>query len=202
MKFLSAAVLALTATIVSAQGNGGVLFTSPLTGTVWQAGSTGLITWTVVDTSVTTISTIDLRQGPATALQLVQNVATNVPTSPPQYSWSIPATLAPGNDYALTFFTSPNISYSGSFSITAGSGASSNASSSAVASTSSAAPTSSAPASSTSAPSTSAAPSSSAPATSASASAAPSSTPKSDAAAVKAGVAGAGLVAGALALLL
>ncbi|GAB5587582.1 hypothetical protein Unana1_02482 [Umbelopsis nana] len=204
MKFVSAAILAFAASIVSAQSDAGVLFNSPLTGTVWTAGSTGLITWTVENTALTTISTLDLRKGPSTALQLVQNVAVNLPVTPGQYTWNIPATLAAGTDYALTFGSSPNISYSGAFTIQAGSGSVSG-SSSANGTVASSTPVSSAPAT-TSAPSmtTSAAPTTSAASSMApaSSSAAPSATPKSAAASIKAGVAGAGLVAGAVALFL
>ncbi|KAJ2955857.1 hypothetical protein NQZ79_g8211 [Umbelopsis isabellina] len=99
MKFISAALLTLAVGYVSAQSpNAGVLFTSPLTGSVWTAGQNGIITWTVQDSSVTTISSIDLRQGPASALQLVQNIAQNVPATPSQYTWSIPASIPAGSD--------------------------------------------------------------------------------------------------------
>ncbi|CAM0138192.1 hypothetical protein VKS41_001431 [Umbelopsis sp. WA50703] len=205
MKFISAALLSLAVGYVSAQGNAGVLFTSPLTGSVWTAGQSGIITWTVEDTSVTTISTIDLRQGPSTALQLVQNIAVNIPVSPAQYTWNIPATIAAGTDYAITMGVSPNISYSGTMTIQAATGAASgsaSSNSSAPAQSSAPAATSAASSAASSAPATSAASSAASSSAASSAPAASSSAATSGANAVKAGVAGAGLVAGAVALLL
>ncbi|KAI8580311.1 hypothetical protein K450DRAFT_237884 [Umbelopsis ramanniana AG] len=74
MKFISAAALLAFAASVASAADAGILFNSPLTGTVWTAGSTGILTWTSDDSSVTTIPSIDLKQGPSSALQLVLNI--------------------------------------------------------------------------------------------------------------------------------
>ncbi|KAG2184213.1 hypothetical protein INT44_009228 [Umbelopsis vinacea] len=231
MKFISAAaaLLAFSVSVVSA-ADAGILFNSPLTGTVWTAGSTGLLTWTSDDSSITTIPSIDLKQGPSSALQPVLNIGVNVPVSSSPYTWNIPANLPAGNDCelkvtvfysplypfsdAITAGVSPNISYTGTITIQAAAGgaASSGAASSESASASAAsssAPVSSAPATSSAPASTSAAATtaaSSAPASSsaaaASSSAAPATTSKSGSNSLKASLVGAGLAAGAAALLL
>ncbi|KAL0077303.1 hypothetical protein F4703DRAFT_1883286 [Phycomyces blakesleeanus] len=90
--------------------------TSPLTGTVYTAGTSVIISW--VNPTVDTISKIVLAQGAATALQPVLNVAENVPATTNSYTWAIPADITPG-DYALEFGTSPDLSYTGQFSIKA-----------------------------------------------------------------------------------
>ncbi|KAL9542342.1 hypothetical protein MBANPS3_008654 [Mucor bainieri] len=139
MKSVIAAIAAIAATVVSAQN---IVSSQPSTNQVLTAGTTANIVWAPVDG---TISTIDLRQGAATALTLLQNVATNVPASAGSYSWNVPATLPAGTDYALSFGQSPNVTYTPFFTIKAASGgaASSGAASSGAAS-SSAGPVSSA----------------------------------------------------------
>ncbi|KAI8885965.1 hypothetical protein K501DRAFT_322113 [Backusella circina FSU 941] len=145
---------------------------SPLTGTVYTAGSDATIAW--YNPVVATISQINLLKGPASALVPVASVATNVDASLGQYVWTIPAGTAAGNDYAFGLGSNPNVSYTGFFTINAGTGAAASGSSSAAAGSSSAAAgSSSAAAGSTSA----------AAATSAASSAAGSSKPSSSAAA-------------------
>ncbi|KAI8063152.1 hypothetical protein BC940DRAFT_321766 [Gongronella butleri] len=97
--------------------------TSPLQGASYTAGGDLVISW--INPTVDTISQITLAQGSSTALQPVSVIATNVSASSGTYTWNIPAGQAAGTDYALTFGTSPNLSYSGQFSIKAGSGGSS-----------------------------------------------------------------------------
>ncbi|KAL1928079.1 hypothetical protein VTP01DRAFT_2995 [Rhizomucor pusillus] len=137
MKSIVAAIAALAVASVSAQNSTNILsVTAPLTGTVYTAGQDAIITW--INPTVQTISQIVLAQGSATALQPVSVIATNVDASKGSYTWKIPADTAPGSDYALEFGTSPNLAYTGQFTIKAGSG-SSNSSSSASASSSGAA---------------------------------------------------------------
>ncbi|CAO3645679.1 unnamed protein product [Mucor fragilis] len=139
MKSVIAAIAAIAATVVSAQN---IVSSQPSTNQVLTAGTTANIVWAPVDG---TISTIDLRQGSASALTLLQNVATNVPATTGSYSWNVPATLPAGTDYALSFGQSPNVTYTPFFTIKAadGAAASSGAASSSAAS-SSAGPASSA----------------------------------------------------------
>ncbi|GAB5589946.1 hypothetical protein Unana1_04846 [Umbelopsis nana] len=216
MKSIIAAIAALAVAAVSAQTTPPVSITSPLTGTVYTAGGQALITWTSPSTQ--TLPQIQLAKGPANALQPVGQVASNVQTSDGKYTWTIPANTPPGTDYAFELGTSPNIAYSGFFTIKAGSGGSGSSNSSASGSSSGAAASgasasgssgssaASGAAASGAAPSSAAgsagASGSSAAAAASGSSAAPSSSAKSGASAVKAGVIGAGLAAGAAALLL
>ncbi|EPB82249.1 hypothetical protein HMPREF1544_11013 [Mucor circinelloides 1006PhL] len=117
MKSVIAAIAAIAATVVSAQN---IVSSQPSTNQVLTAGTTANIVWAPVDG---TISTIDLRQGSASALTFVQNIATNVPASTGNYAWNVPATLPAGTDYALSFGQSPNVTYTPFFTIKAGSGA-------------------------------------------------------------------------------
>ncbi|GAN10314.1 hypothetical protein MAM1_0342c09852 [Mucor ambiguus] len=200
MKSVIAAIAAIAATVVSAQN---IVSSQPSTNQVVTAGTTANIVWAPVDG---TISTIDLRQGAASALTLVQNVATNVPASTGTYSWNVPATLPAGTDYALSFGQSPNVTYTPFFIIKAASGgaASSGAASSGAASSaaaSSAGPVSSAASAASSA--TSKAASAAASATSKAASAASSAasattTPASSAGNKNMAAVGAAAVAGAV----
>lgn len=95
MKSVIAAIAAIAATVVSAQN---IVSSQPSTNQVLTAGTTANIVWAPVDG---TISTIDLRQGSASALTLLQNVATNVPATTGSYSWNVPATLPAGTDCKL-----------------------------------------------------------------------------------------------------
>ncbi|ORX50116.1 hypothetical protein DM01DRAFT_1409129 [Hesseltinella vesiculosa] len=135
------AIAALAASAV-VNADGILSVTAPLTGASYQAGSTAIVSW--VNPSVTTITQIVLAQGQSTALQPVKAIATNVTASSGSYTWNIPSDTPPGTNYALEFGTSPNMSFSGQFSITAGSGGSSNSSSNSSSSASGAGSTSTA----------------------------------------------------------
>ncbi|KAL0082898.1 hypothetical protein J3Q64DRAFT_1750562 [Phycomyces blakesleeanus] len=117
MKFISA-LIALAVAAVSADNI--ISVTSPLTGTVYTAGKSAIITW--VNPTVPTISQIVFSQGLSTALQPVAIIANNVETASGTYTWAIPADTPAGTDYAFVFGTSPNQSYTGQFTIKAASG--------------------------------------------------------------------------------
>ncbi|ORY99942.1 Ser-Thr-rich glycosyl-phosphatidyl-inositol-anchored membrane family-domain-containing protein [Syncephalastrum racemosum] len=135
MKSIIAAIAALAA-VASAQTS--ILsVTSPLQGTTWTAGSSATITW--INPSVDTISKIVLAHGESTALQQVQVIAENVSAADGSYTWTVPADLAPGTDYALEFGTSPDLAYSPQFTIASGSSSGSASGSSSAASTESSA---------------------------------------------------------------
>ncbi|KAL7317275.1 hypothetical protein PS15m_003655 [Mucor circinelloides] len=196
MKSVIAAIAAIAATVVSAQN---IVSSQPSTNQVLTAGTTANIVWAPVDG---TISTIDLRQGSASALTLVQNIATNVPASTGTYAWNVPATLPAGTDYALSFGQSPNVTYTPFFTIKAGSGAaaSSGAASSGAAS-SSASPASSAASAASSATSKAASAASSATskaASAASSAASATTTPAASAGNKNMAAVGAAAVAGAV----
>ncbi|EIE89616.1 hypothetical protein G6F46_000748 [Rhizopus delemar] len=133
MKSVFATLLAVAATVVSAQTNI-VSITSPLTGTVYTAGQSAIISW--INPQVSSISKIVLAQGDPTALQPVSTIAENVDASAGSYTWNIPADITPANNYALELGTSPNVSYTALFTIQAGSGSSSSAAASSAASSS------------------------------------------------------------------
>ncbi|KAI8367811.1 hypothetical protein EDC96DRAFT_506129 [Choanephora cucurbitarum] len=116
MKSIIAAVAALAASVVSAQT---ITSSQPTLNQVVTAGTTTQIVWAPV---AGTISSIDLRKGDAAALILVANVASNVDASKGSYAWNVDASLPAGNDYALTFGQSPNISYTPFFTIQAATG--------------------------------------------------------------------------------
>ncbi|KAI8328716.1 Ser-Thr-rich glycosyl-phosphatidyl-inositol-anchored membrane family-domain-containing protein [Chlamydoabsidia padenii] len=127
---LSAFVAAALITMVSAQQSKPIIsVTAPLQGASYKAGEKATISW--INPTVDSISQIVLAKGSSTALQPVTTIAQNVKASSGSYSWDIPADTPPGSDYAFEFGTSPDMAYTGQFSITAGSGSSSNSSSSA-----------------------------------------------------------------------
>ncbi|KAI9490762.1 Ser-Thr-rich glycosyl-phosphatidyl-inositol-anchored membrane family-domain-containing protein [Zychaea mexicana] len=146
MKSIVAAIAALAVAAVSAQQNI-ISVTAPLEGTTYQAGSDAIISW--INPTVETISQIVLSNGPSTALQPVMTIAENVDAAGGSYTWSVPADLAAGTDYALQFGTSPDVSYAGPFTIAGGSSNSSSSASASAAASSSAPASSSAAASST-----------------------------------------------------
>ncbi|KAI9027452.1 Ser-Thr-rich glycosyl-phosphatidyl-inositol-anchored membrane family-domain-containing protein [Phycomyces nitens] len=116
--FISATLLAL----VNAQKASIIAITSPLTGTQYKAGTEAIISW--VNPTVDTITQILLAKGPSTALQPLMTVAQNIKASDGKYVWKIPAELADGDDYAFEFGTSPDMAFTGQFSIHGGTGAS------------------------------------------------------------------------------
>ncbi|KAI8874594.1 hypothetical protein K501DRAFT_234830 [Backusella circina FSU 941] len=119
MKSIFAALAALAISAVSAQGSTAYI-TSPLSGTVYTAGGQAIIAW---NTPTVSTFTINLLQGASSALVQVETVATNVDATLGTYTWDIPSTLATGSDYAFGLGVSPNVSYTGQFTINAASGA-------------------------------------------------------------------------------
>ncbi|KAI9489754.1 Ser-Thr-rich glycosyl-phosphatidyl-inositol-anchored membrane family-domain-containing protein [Zychaea mexicana] len=132
MKSIVAAIAALAVASVSAQQANIVSITSPLEGTTYTAGQEATISW--INPTVDTISKIVLAKGSATALQPVADVASNVDAKAGSYKWTVPADIAPGNDYAFELGQSPNLAFTGHFTIKAGDGSSSNSTSSSAAS--------------------------------------------------------------------
>lgn len=70
-----------------------------------------------VQPTVSTISKIVLAKGSPTALQPVATIAQDIDANAGSYVWSVPSDLAAGVDYALEFGDSPNISFTGLFTI-------------------------------------------------------------------------------------
>ncbi|ORZ16234.1 Ser-Thr-rich glycosyl-phosphatidyl-inositol-anchored membrane family-domain-containing protein [Absidia repens] len=144
---LSAIVAAALISVVSAQSSSTPIIsvTAPLQGASYKAGDKAVISW--INPTVDSISQIVLAKGSSNALQPVTTIASNVKADSGSYTWNIPADTPAGSDYAFEFGTSPNLAFTGQFSITAGSGGSSNSSSSASGSGSSASGSSSSSAS-------------------------------------------------------
>ncbi|RUS31513.1 Ser-Thr-rich glycosyl-phosphatidyl-inositol-anchored membrane family-domain-containing protein [Jimgerdemannia flammicorona] len=117
MKFVILALVAFVAS-VSAQTTIPLCYiTAPLQGTVWTVGQPATIAWNTPSSA--TFTQIFLMYGPSTTLQPVQQLAMNVPTAPMTYTFVVPATLAPRNDYAIVIGTQPTVAYSPQFSIQA-----------------------------------------------------------------------------------
>ncbi|KAG1467893.1 hypothetical protein G6F56_004150 [Rhizopus delemar] len=114
--YISAAYLA---TLVTAQ-KPPISITSPLANTHYKAGSEAIISW--VNPSVKTISQIVLAKGSSTSLQPVMTIATNVNADDLKYVWKIPIELPDGQDYAFEIGTSPDIAFTGVFTIEGGTG--------------------------------------------------------------------------------
>ncbi|CAO3593579.1 unnamed protein product [Absidia cylindrospora] len=118
---LSTVVVAALFSMVSAQSSGAIIsVTAPLQGASYKAGDKAIISW--INPSVESISQIVLAKGGSTSLQPVTTIATNVPASSGSYTWNIPADIPAGSDYAFEFGTSPNLAFTGQFSITGGGG--------------------------------------------------------------------------------
>lgn len=131
--YISAAYLA---TLVTAQ-KPPISITSPLANTHYKAGSEAIISW--VNPSVKTISQIVLAKGSSTSLQPVMTIATNVNADDLKYVWKIPIELPDGQDCkfskiylkqvywptildAFEIGTSPDIAFTGVFTIEGGTG--------------------------------------------------------------------------------
>ncbi|KAG2233934.1 Ser-Thr-rich glycosyl-phosphatidyl-inositol-anchored membrane family-domain-containing protein [Thamnidium elegans] len=119
MKSFFLATFALAITMVYGQANP-VYITAPLTGATYTAGSTIQIRW--INPVADTITQIVLAKGLSTNIQPVSTIASNIATSTGSYSWTIPADLPAGSDYAFALGTSPDVSYTGQFTINAASG--------------------------------------------------------------------------------
>ncbi|SAL96465.1 hypothetical protein [Absidia glauca] len=118
MKFTSVIAAALITVGVSAQNSPIISVTAPLQGASYKAGDKAIISW--VNPSVDSISQIVLAKGSSNALQPVTTIATNVPAASGSYTWNIPADTPAGSDYAFEFGTSPQLAFTGQFSITGG----------------------------------------------------------------------------------
>ncbi|KAI9277482.1 hypothetical protein BY458DRAFT_433208 [Sporodiniella umbellata] len=92
-----------------------VSITGPLANTVYKAGSEAHITWT--EPKVSIIPQIVLVQGPPTALQPVMTIAKDLDAQSRSCIWKIPSDLPSGSNYALELGVSPNIAYTGQFTI-------------------------------------------------------------------------------------
>lgn len=111
------------------------------------------MTWVLqcrIDQQVPVIPKIVLAKGLPTALQPVSTIAQDVDANAGSYVWNVPADIAAGDDYAFELGNSPNISFTGLFTIKNDGNAAVNtaspASSEAAASSSSASASASAPA--------------------------------------------------------
>lgn len=89
--FVTAAYLA---TLVSADPI--ISIASPLTGTVYTAGSEAIIAWN--NPTVKTISQIVLAKGKSNALQPILTIATNVNAADMKYVWKIPFEIDTAED--------------------------------------------------------------------------------------------------------
>ncbi|KAL1918075.1 uncharacterized protein VTP21DRAFT_3341 [Calcarisporiella thermophila] len=88
-------------------------FTQPITGTVWEIGTTQLVTWT---NGTSGPQELRLVTGDPKALQLVYIISTTVDGGVGSYNWTIPTNLT-SSKYALTLGKAPNVSYSPLFTI-------------------------------------------------------------------------------------
>jgi hypothetical protein len=70
-----------------------------------------------INAKVDTISKIVLAKGDPTALVPVSTIAQNVDAKAGSYVWNIPADTPAGEDYALEFGDSPDMSFTGLFTI-------------------------------------------------------------------------------------
>ncbi|KAG0740966.1 hypothetical protein G6F62_009792 [Rhizopus arrhizus] len=116
--YISAAYLA---SLVLAQ-KPPVSITSPLANTHYKAGSEAIISW--VNPAVKTIPQIVLAKGSSTSLQPVMTIATEVNADDLKYVWKIPKDLPSGDDYAFELGRSPDIAFTGAFTIEGGTGTS------------------------------------------------------------------------------
>ncbi|KAI7893517.1 uncharacterized protein EV154DRAFT_460895 [Mucor mucedo] len=116
MKFIFAAIYAVAAVAVSGQQyTGPVFITSPLTGTVYNAGKPAVINW--INPVSDVITKIVLAQGISTNIQPLITIAENVDSKLGTYSWDVPTDILPGDNYAFVLGVSPNVSYTGQFTI-------------------------------------------------------------------------------------
>ncbi|GAB5589332.1 hypothetical protein Unana1_04232 [Umbelopsis nana] len=106
------ALLALTQASLAA-----ISPTNPIAGTVWKQGSKATISWTATGTDATADVPIQLVHGDATALQPVTTIVDSVLGSTGKYSWTVPADMPDGADYAVAFGSAPTYYYSHYFTI-------------------------------------------------------------------------------------
>ncbi|CDS06608.1 hypothetical protein LRAMOSA09136 [Lichtheimia ramosa] len=97
----------------------GIAITAPALGTVWTAGKTEVVSWTVQDSTVSNIDSVELRNGGSTNLQLVGQVGSKIPVSGGQWEWDIPVDTKSDASYVLVFTSSKGSTYSPYFTIMA-----------------------------------------------------------------------------------
>ncbi|KAI8143402.1 hypothetical protein BJV82DRAFT_610291 [Fennellomyces sp. T-0311] len=97
----------------------GIAVTAPLQGTVWTAGKTEQVAWTVQDQSATTINTVELRNGGQGNLQVVGIVGKDLPIADGKWAWNIPVDTKTDSTYVLVFKSSKGDTYSPYFTIMA-----------------------------------------------------------------------------------
>ncbi|CAO3577676.1 unnamed protein product [Absidia cylindrospora] len=125
-KYVLFALVALLNCLVLAQ-QVIVSITAPLQNATFTAGGKLVVSW--INPQVDSISQIQLSHGDPKALQPVTVIANNVDAKSGSYTWDIPSNLTAGKDYALVLGTSPNLAYTGQFTINAAGGGSSSSSS-------------------------------------------------------------------------
>ncbi len=118
---LAAAVLALVYSAVAGVAQpqpaaAAAKFSQPIAGSVWQAGVPQTIIWS---DGAPGSQPLRLMRGSATSLQLVMEIAVVDGTSN-QYNWVVPADLPADGTYAIALGNSPDIGYTGQFTITQG----------------------------------------------------------------------------------
>ncbi|KAG2225993.1 hypothetical protein INT45_002459 [Circinella minor] len=103
------------------QGDAGIAINAPARGTVWNAGKTEQVAWTVHDNTVSEIQTVELRQGGSANLQIVGVVGSNLPVSGAtgQWQWNIPVDTKTDASYVLVFKSNKGETYSDYFTIMA-----------------------------------------------------------------------------------
>lgn len=89
-------------------------FAQPLTHAVWRAGTDQAIIWSDASPGM---QPLRLMRGSSTALQEVMTLAM-VDGAANRYSWAIPTDLPADSTYAIALGTSPDIGYSGRFTLT------------------------------------------------------------------------------------
>ncbi|ORZ25422.1 hypothetical protein BCR42DRAFT_7488 [Absidia repens] len=114
IKYVLFALVALFNCLVYAQ-QPIVSITAPLQNASFTAGGKLVVSW--INPQVDSISQIQLSHGSPQALQPITVIANNVDAKSGSYSWDIPSNLTTGNDYALVLGTSPNLAYTGQFTI-------------------------------------------------------------------------------------
>ncbi|MFD5067986.1 GPI anchored serine-threonine rich family protein [Streptomyces sp. NPDC058369] len=118
---LAAAVLALVYSAVTGVAQpqpaaAAAKFAQPIAGSVWQAGTRQTILWS---DGTPGSQPLRLMKGSATALQQVMEIAVVDGTSN-QYNWVVPSDLPTDDTYAIALGNSPDIGYTGQFTITQG----------------------------------------------------------------------------------
>ncbi|SAM03347.1 hypothetical protein [Absidia glauca] len=118
IKYTLFALVALFSCFVYAQVQI-VTITAPLQNATYTAGQKLVIAWR--DPQVDVITQIQLYHGNPNTLSPLGVIATNVNAKGTNatYVWDIPANTTAGNDYAFILGTSPNVAYTGQFTINA-----------------------------------------------------------------------------------